>query len=171
MKPKSRGYTLIEVIISITIFSVITSIFVFILIEGHDSLHYANQLQDASNLAELYMNEVLSLKRWDELSFRRNSKFGFVPLKQSSIGPDEERRQLYDDIDDYHGFQASRIHVFRNGVSMGENFSLFHVNIQVFYVDINGRIQQRPTHIKQIRVSVQWSNDQFIELNTLRTNV
>ncbi|RJP35208.1 MAG: type II secretion system protein [Candidatus Omnitrophota bacterium] len=171
MNERTAAYTLIEIIVAITVLAIIGGVLAFILINGHDQMIYAVELRRALTLAELYLTEAISTGRWDELSYRLPNRGGPIPLSHATITAEEADRQVYDDCDDYNGFSASGIHTLKNGRGLGNAYQPYTVRISVDYVEY-GRIQatQTPTDIKRITVHVTWRNRHTVELSTVLTN-
>ena len=150
---------------------IVMSVFSFMLVQGHDQMVYANELQLATSLASIYLSEVVSCYRWDELSYRIDTPNGYVPLGNASIVTEESSRAGYDDFDDYNGFSASGSHTLKDGTSLGSMFNPYSVSIQVFFVVFGSENQSgNATHLKRVIVDVQWNNQYSTRLSTILTN-
>ncbi len=172
MKTKSSAYTLVELIVSITLLAIIIGIFALIFVQGMNQLAYAYQLHNASALAEIYLNEVMSTGRWDEASSRMASEGVCVPLTVASLGAEESARADYDDCDDYNGFTASGGHKFKNGEPMNPAFSIYSAAIKVNFVQFGETTpSSTPTNIKRITVSIKWGANNSTVLSTVLTNI
>lgn len=169
---KSSAYTLVELIVSITLLAVIIGIFVLIFVQGMNQLTYAKQLHNASALAEIYLNEVIATGRWDESSSRIASVGICVPLSIASLGAEESSRPDYDDCDDYNGFSASGRHKFKNGESMNPGFSIYTASIKVDFVQFGETMpSSSTTNIKRITVRITWGANNSTVLSTVLTNI
>ncbi len=172
MKKETAAYTLIEIIVAITVLVILCGFLAFIFINGNNQMSYAIEMQRAVTLAELYLTEVISTGRWDELSYRLPYHGGPIPLSSASISTEENTRALYDDCDDYNGFEAAGAHVLKNGQPLGEIYNSYAIQIRVEFVEY-GQIQPalQSTDLKRITVQVSWRNQQPIELSTILTNI
>lgn len=98
-----RGATLVELVITIVIISVAIAgvVGAFALITGR-SADPLNQTR-AVELAQLYMDEIIS-KKYDD-----GTPQGGAPKNSGScnIGPEGESRATFDDVDDYHNTSNS----------------------------------------------------------------
>lgn len=171
MNRRTAAYTLIELIVAIALLAAILGLFSMVAIEGNRQLAYAMQLQKAVSLAEFYMNEVIACGRWDERSYRLNTRFGYVPLSLASLGSEETAREQYDDCDDYNGFTATGTHTAKNGRPLDRGFSIFTVSIQVTFVNFGqSESSGTATDSKKVTVQVLWGNEQKTQLSTVLTN-
>lgn len=172
MKPSCSGFTLIELIIAISLLGISISSVVYWILQGNQS--YVQNLEQslATELADLYMSEIIATKRWDELSYRTQSASGTIPTNQATIGPEESNRSQYDDCDDYHGFTATRNHTFKNSQMRFRKFAPYTVSVQVYFVDFtNLQPSRQNTDIKRIDVTITWNRTQTTKLSTLLANV
>lgn len=138
---KLKGFTLIELVIGIVVFSVAMVMFVSVIMpqtkKGIDPIWQVR----AVTLAQSLFNEISS-KAFDENTITAN---GYEPCdpcsESSSLGQDgSENRDNYDDIDDYDGLILSGVDISN---SIGQNFSNsttdlflgFTASVSVFYDD------------------------------------
>jgi len=139
---RNRGFTLIEMIIGIVVFSIalvmLTSVIMPQTRKGIDPIWQVR----AVTLAQSVLNEVSS-KAFDENSITNGGRIACndtVACTQSNaLGPDAgESRANYDDIDDFHGLSLSGIDITNTtqaAVSSTKEalFNGFQANISVFY--------------------------------------
>ena len=130
----NRGFTLVEIIVVIVVFSIAT---VGVLATYQQTMrHAADPVHNtrAVKLGQAYLEEILG-KRFDE-----NSAQGGVPrcgsmdagaqLCSGAFGPDGEgSRDLFDDVDDYHGFDVSPPTDVNGNVLTG--YASYRVQVQV----------------------------------------
>ena len=168
----STGFTLVETIVALTVLAVLGVLATFVIIQGNQQLAYADELDRATRLGEIYMDEVLATRRWDELSYTMNAWTGAIPTAQAGIGAEEEHRADFDDCDDYDGFFATGTHRTKDGLGIGNGYNPFTVTIAVDFVDEeNLSVVGGPTDLKRIQVNVRWRNIHTIELSALLANI
>ncbi len=171
-KTPSAGFTLIETIVALTVLAVLGVLATFVIVQGNQQLAYAGELDRATRLGELYMDEIIATRRWDELSYRLNTWTGAIPTARAAIGAEEQNRENFDDCDDYDGFFVAGNHTTKDGLAIGTQYDPFSVRIDVDFVDHESLAAvEGPTDLKRIRVNVQWRNIHTIELNLLLANV
>lgn len=149
-KHNSKGFTLVELVIGIVLFSVAMVTVVTVLMpqakRGIDPLW---QVRGVS-LAQSLLTEISS-KAFDEASITSGGlapcNDGTTPCSNSGqMGPDQisvgvgESRENFDDIDDYHGLILSGVAIANaSGTAltndMIELFTGFEARITVFYDD------------------------------------
>jgi MSHA pilin protein MshD len=103
LQRRSAGFTLVELVVTLMVISIavlgISQALAFALSRQSDGLWQAR----AVALAQAYVEEIMA-RRYDEAA-----PVGGVPpcapgaAACSSIGPDGESRDAFDDVDDYHG--------------------------------------------------------------------
>lgn len=168
---RQHGFSLIELLVGLVVLGVILSGLSMLLQQGYRQLSYSRSTQNAFALAELYMEEILATGRWDERSERFGTPGGIVwPESLATIGPEENSRSAYDDIDDYHGSVFSAPHQSKSGVALGDQYAGFETTISVRFQTLDGSDSGTATDIKHIEVEVTWGTDQSIILRTLLTN-
>ncbi len=149
-----RGYSLIELIITIVVTSIVMVIFF--------SIFGKNQLQStspviqvkAAQLGQAYLEEI-SLKAYDENSpvgnaRRCNSGVPAPSCSGAPLGSDSETRIQFDDVDDYNGLSESPPRDAFNQIRTG--FSSFSVNISVTYAGTDFSLPLQS--LKKIEVTV-----------------
>lgn len=139
-----RGFTLIELVVGMVVFSIVMLI-VINMISAQSARSVDPVLQSrASELGESVMSEVMS-KSFDEQSSRTGSSLRcneVTPCTASgSLGPDNsEGRGNYNDVDDYHGLNASGETIQSSlgqeiNSAEGPMYQGFGIAIAVFYDD------------------------------------
>jgi MSHA pilin protein MshD len=179
------GYTLIEQVIGIIVFSIALGLFTSLLVpQVVRSVEPVFQVR-ASELGQSLINEIVS-KSYDEESDRVG---GAVLCDDSSctawenMGADPmdsgtESRINFDDVDDYNGFEMPNIHgVFNN--ALGEALTInganlyesFTVNVSVFYdTDFDGINDEAIGSAKLITITITTPNDESIIFSTYVSN-
>jgi len=129
---RQRGFTLVEIIIGIVVFSISLTIVANFLVPT--AIQSANQIQSirASELAQSLMNEILA-KSFDENS---NRVGGFLRCGEDGVvcspalGNEGESRENYNDVDDYHTLtMIDNIHEGLND----DPYQGFSLAVEVFY--------------------------------------
>jgi MSHA pilin protein MshD len=149
---QQSGYSLIELIVTITLMSIVMVIFFAFMAQSQlESATPVTQVK-ASQLAQAYLEEI-SLKRYDENSpvgngLRCNAPSG--TFCSVGLGPDGEGRALFDDIDDYDGLVDNPPRDALNNLRNG--FSGFSVNVTVSYA--GGTFGLAAQDLKLVQVSV-----------------
>lgn len=105
LNQNSAGYSLIELVITITVTSIVIVLFYAYMSQQQlRSVSPVTQVK-AAQLAQAYLEEI-SLKRFDENSPAGNGQPCNSPsaaLCSAALGSDGETRALFDDVDDYNG--------------------------------------------------------------------
>lgn len=185
----ANGFTLIELVIGIVVFSVAMVMIVSVVMpqakKGIDPIWQVR----AITLAQSVLNEV-SAKAFDELTITSAGREPCNPCSTSSnIGADgAEIRNNYDDIDDYHGLILNGVEI---SDSIGQSFSNttsdlflgFSTTIKVFYDDNFDGINDDDTNSdgvldtgtlvgsqKRIEVIVYTPAGEAIPFSTYRSN-
>ncbi|NRA82789.1 MAG: type II secretion system protein [Gammaproteobacteria bacterium] len=172
MPNKQQGFTLIELIIGIVVFAVaMTMMTSLIFPQVQRSIDPIYQIR-ATELANTLINEIqakpfdenstpwLGLGRCDETDPPLCTLAGDLGPDN---GPDNETRDLFDDVDDYHQLNISGQHLYQN----------FALNVVVFYdSDFNGIEDSDITSrgAKLIQVTVTTPSGQTIKFATYRSN-
>ncbi len=165
MRANERGFTLIELIASIVLFTIAMTIIIsFIAPQARQSADPITQLK-ANQLGQSLMNEILA-KPFDENSersppFRRCSEtaLGAKPCTSSAnLGPDDgEARTAYDDVDDYIALSGQPI-----SNSLGEellDYNNFGLSVTVEYdSDYNSATGNDGLSAKRITIIVTAPN-------------
>ncbi|WP_158965642.1 prepilin-type N-terminal cleavage/methylation domain-containing protein [Paraglaciecola sp. L3A3] len=183
---KLRGFTLVELVIGLVVFAIAMTLFVSLMApQAIRSVDPIFQVR-ATELAQSLMNEIAS-KPFDDNSSRTGEVLrcneGGNPCTQSQdLGPDESR-ELFNDVDDYHGLSASGTDFKQN--AMGSNIALdgadlyagFSLAVTVFYDDnmdgVDDAIVGGGNYVgntKFIQVRVITPNDEELIFSTFRSN-
>jgi MSHA pilin protein MshD len=140
-----RGFTLVEIIISIVVLSIALAI-VTSLIAPTEKQSADNMLQiKAAELGQSLLNDISS-RAFDQKS---DMTGGLIRCDQPSadactaankLGPedgkggrddeDEDNRSLYNDVDDFHGFTDK---VNAENDNLGDSYSSFLIEVNVVY--------------------------------------
>ncbi|GGF82902.1 type IV pilus modification PilV family protein [Alteromonas lipolytica] len=139
-----RGFTLIELIIGIVVFSIIMTVIVGLIApQSRYSVEPVWQVR-ASELAQSLMSEINARAFDDNLANSNSGKRcneSVACTTSGNLGPDPgESRTSYDDVDDFNGLNesgatilsAQGTPVLYNGQSL---YSGFSVQVQVYYDD------------------------------------
>ena len=176
-----QGFTLIELIIGIVVFAVaMTMMTSLIFPQVQRSIEPIYQIR-ATELANTLINEIqakpfdenstpwLGLGRCDETDPPLCTLAGDLGPDN---GPDNETRDLFDDVDDYHQLNISGQHLISNQ-SYQDLYQNFALNVVVFYdSDFNGIEDSDITSrgAKLIQVTVTTPSGQTIKFATYRSN-
>jgi MSHA pilin protein MshD len=180
-----RGFTLIEQVIGIVVFSIALGLFTSLLVpQAVRSVDPVYQVR-ASELGQSLINEI-SGKSYDEASDRTGGAIrcdGTSCSAWNNMGADPmdsgtESRINFDDVDDYNGFEMPNIYgVFNN--ALGEALTIngtnlyegFTVNVSVFYdTDFDGINDEAIGSAKLITIIITTPNDQNIIFSTYVSN-
>lgn len=171
MKQPRLGYTLIELVVAISLLAICIAATAWWIVQGNHHRVQTHDLKQAMELADLYLAEVISSGKWDELTNQTKSASGRIPTRMATIGAEERKRSQYDDCDDYNGFQARGSHTNKNGISWGRQYQRFAVSIEVYFANFDNLNRSNSvTDIKRIDVNVTWGNNQNAVLSTVQTN-
>jgi MSHA pilin protein MshD len=175
---KASGFTLIELVIGIVVFSIALVLFTsFIVPQAILSVDPIFQVR-ASELGQSLMNEISS-KSFDEKSDRTGAGTPCDPACTSSInlGPDgSESRIIFDDVDDYHGLNVSDgdIKNSLNETTVLNDSNLyqgFSVSVSVVYdAAMDGIADTAVGNTKLITVTVTTPNDEDIIFSSFRSH-
>lgn len=187
---KSKGFTLIELVIGIIVFAIALSLFLSLMvpqvIRSVDPIYQVR----AAELGQALINEIAS-KPFDENSsrvggFTRCNDNGalpctaIVPSNNDNVEEGVANRDLFDDVDDYNGLIVSGSGI-RNSLNQSiqvgspayDIYQGFNVAVSVFYDDdLNGLSDQVGVigNTKLITVTVTTPNQENIVFSTYRTN-
>ena len=164
-----NGFTLIELILILTILGIAVSGLMLYFIKGVGSGHQSQQRTTAVTLAQDLLEEIHS-KCWDETSASVSPCQGAVTA--SSIGSDGgESRATYDDVDDFNGLNNTPP-INSQGSSMS-SFSGYNQQVSVCYVDVadlNTCKGSGTSDFKKIVVDIYYGGGQKTELVTVVAN-
>ncbi|TQV71985.1 prepilin-type N-terminal cleavage/methylation domain-containing protein [Aliikangiella marina] len=132
-KQKTKGYSLIELVITITLTSIVIVLFYSYMSQQQlRSVSPVIQVK-AAQLAQAYLEEI-SLKRYDENSPAGNAQRCNSPAAaacSAALGNEGETRALFDDIDDFNGLNESPPRDALDNIRSG--FTGFSVSATVTY--------------------------------------
>jgi len=174
---KQCGFTLIELVIGIVVFAIAMSLMLTLLFpQAKRSIDPIFQLR-ATELANTLINEIQG-KAFDEnsspslgLSFCDQDPF--VTPCTTNLSAEEITRDLWDDVDDYNGFDIDGESLF-TGSQYSDDYANFSLQITVIYdgnydgIDDGTALAQRGA--KLITVSVTTPNDETIDFSIYRGN-
>jgi MSHA pilin protein MshD len=173
---KPAGFTLIELVIGIIVFSIALTLFTSLIVpQAIRSVDPIFQVR-ATELGQSLINEIAS-KSFDEKSDRRGAGALCDPLCIGTInlGPDAgESRSNFDDVDDYNGFtMPDTAGNFTN--ALGENSLLyagFNAKVTVIYdADMDGGLPDNNVgNTKLITVTITTPNGEDIVFSTFKSN-
>jgi len=175
---KSAGFTLIELVIGIIVFSIALTLFTSLIVpQAIRSVDPIFQVR-AAELGQSMINEITS-KSFDEKSDRSGNETLCDPacIGTINLGPDDdESRTTYDDVDDYHNLNVADANIenalgqstILNGTNLYVGFSL---KVTVVYdADMDGEADNTVGNTKLITVTVTTPNDEDIVFSTFRSN-
>ncbi|MCH1924116.1 type II secretion system GspH family protein [Shewanella sp. C32] len=164
MKAK-RGFTLIELIVGMLVFSIAIVLLTSVLFPQSDRAAQTLQRVRAAELAQSVLNEIWG-KAYDD-----ETPIGGVPaacnpndnnsLCSNHIGPDDEGRNDYDDVDDYDGMDESAPQLNSNR-TYEDDYPGFHLKVSVTANDDNSA--------KLIQVIVTTPQNEKIAFDAVRSN-
>jgi len=172
-----KGFTLIELIVGILIFAIAMSMMLTLIYpQAKRSIDPIFQMR-ATELANTLMNEIQG-KAFDENS---NPSLGLSPCDMgvivvacsTNLNAEEASRDLWDDVDDYNGFDIDGASLF-TGSQYSQDYANFLLNITVIYdgnydgIDNGSDLSQRGA--KLITVEVTTPNNDTIAFAGYRSN-
>jgi MSHA pilin protein MshD len=184
---RAKGFTLIELVIGIIVFSTALALFSSLLVpQARRSVDPIFQVR-ATELAQSLINEIAA-KAFDEQSsmvggsFRCNESGQVACTASGDLGPEEIDsdgvgiRQDFDDVDDYHGLLQTGGDMLN---SQGEALSLagtnlyegFSSEVEVLYDStMDGIDDSAVGNRKLIVVTITTPFDEAIRFSTYRSN-
>jgi MSHA pilin protein MshD len=175
---KVSGFTLIELVIGIVVFSIALVLFTSLIVpQAIRSVDPIFQVR-ATELGQSLMNEITS-KSFDEKSDRTGGATlcNATCIGSINLGPDDsESRTTFDDVDDYHGLNVSNGDIKNSldettvldGSNLYQGFSL-HVSV-VYDAAMDGTADTVVGNTKLITVTVTTPNDEDIIFSSFRSN-
>ncbi len=175
---KVSGFTLIELVIGIVVFSIALVLFTSLIVpQAIRSVDPIFQVR-ATELGQSLMNEITS-KSFDEKSDRTGGATlcNATCIGSINLGPDDsESRTTFDDVDDYHGLNVSNGNIKNSldettvldGSNLYQGFSL-HVSV-VYDAAMDGTADTVVGNTKLITVTVTTPNDEDIIFSSFRSN-
>jgi len=177
---KKNGFTLIEMVIGIIVFSIAMVMMVSVIVpRAERSVDPIYQVR-ATKLATTLLNEISS-KAFDHNSnlsqgiFRCDEDNGDVSVDNacsdaSLLGAEAGESPInYNDVDDYNNFQSSETPL--DGiVSYSTLYNGYSYNINVIYDGNYDGVSDTNTKAKLITVTVTMPNDETLDFATYRSN-
>ena len=180
-----KGYTLIEQVIGIIVFSIALGLFTSLIVpQAILSVGLVFQVR-ASELGQSLINEIAS-KSFDEESDRTggatlctsSSCTAWDNLGADTMETGTETRSSFDDVDDYNGFEmpddnGKFSNALGNPLSINgaDLYSGFKVRVSVFYdANFDGLNDEEISSTKLITVTITTPNDEDITFSTYVSN-
>jgi MSHA pilin protein MshD len=175
---KISGFTLIELVIGIVVFSIALTLFTSLIVpQAIRSVDPIFQVR-AAELGQSLINEITS-KSFDEKSDRTGGATicDATCIGSINLGSDSgESRANFDDVDDYNGLNVSDGNIknslnettILNGNNLYQGFSL-HVSV-VYDEDMDGTADTVVGNTKLITVTITTPNDEDIIFSSFRSN-
>ena len=161
------GFSLIELVVGMLVISIaivmLTSMFFPQADRSVESLYRMR----SAELAHSVMNEIWG-KRYDQQTNPNggvpacNTGTPLVPCS-STLGPDGEGRDDYNDVDDYHGLNINSF-MFNSSQTYAAVYTNFNLNVSVTYVDATTQAA------KLITVEVTTPSSEVITYQSVRSN-
>ncbi|MFV2081678.1 MAG: prepilin-type N-terminal cleavage/methylation domain-containing protein [bacterium] len=172
-KSASRGFTLLEVLLSLAIFAVALPILSSLFSGGMKQPVIAREQAQAVFLAQELMEEILT-RKWDENATPPGptNNPGVIGI---DTGETVSVRSGLDDIDDYDGLMDNPMHS-ADGATL-TTFQTFWSQVQVNYVGSDASTPDLETFLaknagsefKRVDVTVNWAGGR-LTLTTVRGN-
>jgi MSHA pilin protein MshD len=175
---KRSGFTLIELVIGIVVFSIALTLFTSLIVpQAIRSVDPIFQVR-AAELGQSLINEITS-KSFDEKSDRTGGETlcDATCIGSINLGPDSgESRANFDDVDDYNGLNVSDGNIknslnettILNGKNLYQGFNL---KVSVVYdAAMDGTADTVVGNTKLITVTVTTPNDEDIIFSSFRSN-
>lgn len=173
---KPSGFTLIELVIGIVVFSIALVLFTSLVVpQAIRSVDPIFQVR-ASELGKSLINEIAS-KSFDEASDRTgglvlcSASVAPICTASGSLGAEEGLRQNFDDVDDYHNLNESGASIENSLGGTSGLYTGFNVQVTVVYdASMDGITDTSIGNTKLITVTVSTPNDEDIIFSTFRSN-
>jgi MSHA pilin protein MshD len=175
---KASGFTLIELVIGIVVFSIALTLFTSLIVpQAIRSVDPIFQVR-AAELGQSLINEITS-KSFDEKSDRTGGATicDATCIGSINLGPDSgESRANFDDVDDYNGLNVSDGNIknslnettILNGSNLYQGFRL---KVSVVYdAAMDGTADTVVGNTKLVTVTVTTPNDEDIIFSSFRSN-
>lgn len=188
---KRKGFTLIELIIGIAVFSVVMTIIVGLIApQASRSADPIFQVR-ATELAQSLLNEILG-KSYDEQSDRVGGRIRCDERTGdqlsdtliagasnctaiASLGPDSgEGRDDFNDVDDYHGLS---IFADSLGRDLDNQYQNYQLQVSIAYdgnmngtLNETGLVELEERRAKRIQITVTLPNEESIVFSAYRSN-
>lgn len=178
---KQCGFTLIEIIVGMVVMAIAMVVLTSIIApRARDSVEPVMEVK-AAELAQTLMNELLA-KSYDHHSDHNGSRWRCgesianvtIPSCTSVIGPEEQQRVLYNDVDDFDtqgAFLSANALLNSSGLSIGDLYPNFSVRIQVSHDAQGFNGSPASTSVaKRIDIQVQLPSGSLIHFSAYRGN-
>jgi MSHA pilin protein MshD len=175
---KASGFTLVELVIGIVVFSIALTLFTSLIVpQAIRSVDPIFQVR-AAELGQSLINEITS-KSFDEKSDRTGGETlcDATCIGSINLGPDSgESRANFDDVDDYNGLNVSDGNIknslnettILNGSNLYQGFRL---KVSVVYdAAMDGTADTVVGNTKLVTVTVTTPNDEDIIFSSFRSN-
>ncbi len=165
---KLTGFTLIEIVIAIVVFSVALTFMVVTFNPATTGTANPILQARAAELGQAYLEEIRG-KRFDENSTAGSQTRcgdGVAPACSGTLGPDGESRENYDDVDDFNGLSESPP-VTPQGNNR-DNYNSYTVSVTVSYAGTDLGLANGDA--KRIDVNVSGPNGGSFDFSSYRTN-
>ena len=167
-KSQRNGFTLIELVIGMLVLSIAIVMLTSMLLPQADRAVETLSRVRSAELAHSVMNEIWG-KRFDE---NTNSNGGIPACNStapshpgvscsSTLGPDSENRNEFNDVDDYHGLNINSTMLDSNQ-TYAEVYLGYQMEVEVVYQ--NGQAQ------KLITINVTTPSNEVITYQAVRSN-
>ncbi|WP_246128504.1 type IV pilus modification PilV family protein [Pleionea sediminis] len=164
----NSGFTLIEIVIAIVVFAVALTVLVVAFNPSTSATSDPVLQARAAELGQAYLEEIRG-KRFDEnngIGSQIRCGDGVAPACSTTLGPESESRENYDDVDDYNGLTESPTDALGNQKT---NYSAsYSVSITVSYAGTELGLSNQ--NAKRIDVTVNAPNNAIYFFSTYRTN-
>ncbi|RUO62431.1 type IV pilus modification PilV family protein [Pseudidiomarina insulisalsae] len=169
-----NGFTLIELIIGVVVLAFALSLVTTLIFpQALRSAEPVLQVR-AANLAQAFMQEIVG-KSFDENSDRSGGSLrcgeSGAPACSSTLGPDGESRERFDDVDDYHQLHLTQPDLQDAfGAGIEQDYRGFSYAIDVCYSDVQGTCAGAITRFKRVQVTLRTSQSQDFTFATIVGN-
>lgn len=169
-----RGFTLIELIIGIVLLAFALSLVATLIFpQALRSAEPVLQVR-AANLAQAFIEEIQG-KSFDENSDRSGGSLrcgeSGAPACSTTLGPDGETRDRFDDIDDYHQLHIAQPNLQDAlGTDLSDDYRGFDYAIEVCYSDPQGVCTSGITRFKRVRVTLATAQSQDFTFAFIKGN-
>ncbi|WP_258807461.1 prepilin-type N-terminal cleavage/methylation domain-containing protein [Pseudidiomarina sp. CB1] len=169
-----RGFTLIELIIGVVVLAFALSLVATLIFpQALRSAEPVLQVR-AANLAQAFIEEIQG-KSFDENSDRSGGSLRCgetgAPACSSTLGPDSETRERFDDIDDYHLLHVAQPNLQDAlGTDISDDYRGFSYAIEVCYSDPQGSCSGTVTRFKRVQVTFTTAQSQDFTFAFIKGN-
>lgn len=172
MKSRSRGFTLIEIVVGIVILGIAISIMTsFVFPQARTSVQPIFQTR-AAELGKSLLDEIMG-KSFNSASDRsggelRCDETGAPACLAIPACPNTGAREEFDSVDDYNCYQSIESAL---GESYDSSYGSFELNVSVYFSDATGTPSANlPRTYKTVVVTVTTPSSQEFEFSGVRGN-